>query len=183
VRGSDPLKSIHALAAELESAPWFTRCAGLLGGEEQREVEQYLCGLQLPAFRIERVSDWAGARATTQRADWSREWWDSEAREAGRLKSLAATRLGEVPLLAGLSELTEAAASLYEPAAMAAASAGVEDQVLIRVAAGAGAMAAHQMGLVLAAEAGADHALACKYRLFSGGRWLLGVMGECCYLF
>jgi hypothetical protein len=155
----------------------------LLGGEEQREVEQYLRGLHLPLFRIERVSDWEGAGATAQRADWSREWWDSEAREAGRLKSLAAMRLGEVPLLAALATLTEAAAALYERAAVAAARAGIEDQALIRVAAGAGAMAAHQMGLVLAAEASIDHPLACKYRLFSGGRWLLGVMGECCYLF
>jgi len=183
VRGSDPLESIRALAAELESAPWFTFCAALLGAEEQREVEQYFCGLHLPPFRIERVSDWEGAGATTQRADWSREWWDAEACEAGRLKSLAATRLGEVPLLAALSELTEAAAGLYEPAAVVAGRAGIEDQALIRVAAGAAAMAAHQMGLVLAAEAGIDHPLACKYRLFSGGRWLLGVMGECCYLF
>jgi len=183
VRGSDPLKSIRALAAEFESAAWFTRCAALLSGEEQREAEQYLGGLHLPAFRIENVSDWEGAGATTQRADWSREWWDAEAREAGRLKSLAATRLGEVPLLAALSTLTEAAAALYLPAAVAAGHAGIEDQTLIRVAAGAGAMAAHQMGLVLAAEAGIDHPLSRKYRLFSGGRWLLGVMGECCYLF
>jgi hypothetical protein len=43
-------------------------------------------------------------------------------------------------------------------------------------------MAAHQMGLILAAEAPA-HPLACKYRLFASGHWLLGVMGERCYLF
>ena len=86
-------------------------------------------------------------------------------------------------MLKALSELTEAAARLYETAAVPARKTGMEDEGLIRAAAGAGAMAAHQMGLVLAAEAPAHHPLACKYRLFASGHWLLGVMGERCYLF
>lgn len=58
-----------------------------------------------------------------------------------------------------------------------------EDAALSRVAAGAAALACHQMGLAIAADAAEDHPLALKYRLFAGGRWLLGVMGDRCYLF
>jgi hypothetical protein len=183
VSGSDPLKSIRQLAAGLGSEGWFCRCGSALNASERREAEGYLVGLGLPGVPIEGVAGWELASAITQRADWSREWWDAEAREAERLKAEAIPRLGEVPLLEALSVVTESAIGLYGLAAAAAARAGVEDTGLIRAAAGAAAMAAHQMGLALAAEAGIDHPLACKYRLFSGGRWLLGVIGGRCYLF
>jgi len=181
VRG--PLAAIRNLAATLSGAPWFAGCGTTLRADERREVEHYLRGLGLPDLPIESVFGWEVAGATAKRADWSRAWWDAEARAAERLKADAISHWSEVPLLEALSVLTEAASGLFALAAAVAANAGVEDEALIRAAAGAGAMAAHQMGLVLAAKAGPDHALACKYRLFAGGRWLLGVMGERCYLF
>jgi hypothetical protein len=82
-----------------------------------------------------------------------------------------------------LSAVTEAAVALHGHAALAAARQGIADPVLSRVAAGAAALACHQMGLVQAAGAREDHPLAAKYRLFAGGRWLLGVVGGRCYLF
>ena len=46
-----------------------------------------------------------------------------------------------------------------------------------------GSLLVTPMGLAIAAQGGAEHPLALKYRLHAGGRWLLGVMGERCYLF
>lgn len=180
---SGALAAVRNLAARLTGSPWFGACGLTLHPDERDEAANYLRGLDLPAFPIESVFSFEVAGATARRTDWSRAWWDAEARAAQQLKAEAIAKSGEAPLLAALSEVTAAASELYALAAAVAANHGTEDEGLIRAAAGAGAMAAHQMGLVLAAGAGDAHALACKYRLFAGGRWLLGVMGERCYLF
>ena len=129
------------------------------------------------------VSTWPEAAATAQRQDWSREWWRAEEAAAKALHESAATLLGEAPLLASLSAITLAAAALLGTAALALGRAGADDPALGRVAAGAAALACHQRGLAIAADAGEGHPLAVKYRLFARGRWLLGVMGNRCYLF
>jgi len=132
---------------------------------------------------LESISSWPEAAATAQRADWSRRWWQAEETAAKVLHESASSLLGEVSLLDSLSAVTLAAAALQGPATHALSRAGVEDPALGRVAAGAAALACHQMGLAIAADAAEDHPLAVKYRLFAGGRWLLGVMGDRCYLF
>jgi hypothetical protein len=132
---------------------------------------------------VEAISTWAAAAATAQRADWSRQWWQAEDAAAKALHESASSRLGKTPLLDALSAVTLAAAALQGPATQALSRAGAEDPALSRVAAGAAALACHQMGLAIAADAAEDHPLAVKYRLLAGGRWLLGVMGDRCYLF
>lgn len=132
---------------------------------------------------VEGISAWLEAAATAQRADWSREWWRAEEEAAAALHRSASSLLGETPLLASLSAITLAAAVLHGAAVRALSRAGAEDPALSRVAAGAAALACHQRGLAIAADAAEDHPLAVKYRLFAGGRWLLGVMGDRCYLF
>jgi hypothetical protein len=132
---------------------------------------------------VEGVSTWAEAAATAQRTDWCQEWWRAEEAAASALHRSASSLFGETPLLAALSAITLAAAALHGTATRALSRAGVEDPALSRVAAGAAALACHQMALALAADAAEDHPLALKYRLFAGGRWLLGVMGDRCYLF
>ena len=129
------------------------------------------------------VATWADAAATAQRKDWDPAWWRAEETAAKALHRSASSLLGETPLLVSLSAVTLEAAALHAAAALAVSRAGTDDPTLSRVAAGAAALACHQMGLAIAADAGADHPLAVKYRLFAGGRWLLGVMGDRCYLF
>ena len=137
----------------------------------------------MPAVPIERVVHWTDAAATAQRADWSQDWWRADDAAAKALHRAAAQLLGETPLLVSLSAVTLAAQKLHANATVAVARAGHDDPTLSRVAAGAAALACHQMGLAIAAQGGAEHPLALKYRLFAGGRWLLGVMGDRCYLF
>jgi hypothetical protein len=132
---------------------------------------------------VEGVAGWAEAAATTKRGDWSPAWWQAEEAAAKALHHTAASLLGEASLLASLSVVTLAAVALHGTAALALVRTGADDPALNRVAAGAAALACHQMGLAIAADAGDDHPLAIKYRLFERGRWLLGVMGDRCYLF
>ncbi len=150
---------------------------------ERAAAEGYLNGLRLPAMPIVGVAGWTDAAAVAQRADWNQEWWRADEAAAKALHQSAAGLLGEAPLLVSLSAVTLAAARLHGNASRALSTAGIDDPTLARVAAGAAALACHQMGLAIAAQGGAEHPLALKYRLFAGGRWLLGVMGDRCYLF
>jgi hypothetical protein len=177
------LARVITLSHTLAQAPWFAACGEALTPVERQESERYLAGLGLDPAPIDGVRGWVEAAALAQRADWSRAWWEAEERAARALQQDAEKDLDETELVAVLSAVTDAAAALHGHAALAAARAGVADPALSRVAAGAAAMACHQMGLVLAAGLGEDHPLAIKYRLFAGGRWLLGVFGERCYLF
>lgn len=177
------LDRVRRLATELAQAPWFAACGEALTPAENDEAALYLSGLDLPALPIAGIADWGSAATTSQRADWSRAWWEAEDRAAKALHGEAARAMGEATLLAALSTITEAATGLHGLAALAAARTGIADPALSRVAAGAAALACHHAGLARAAGAPETHALLAKYHLFAGGRWLLGVMGECCYVF
>ena len=176
-------RNLRTFAGDLVRAPWFASCGKPISDAERAAAEGYLGGLSLGAIPIEGVAGWAEAAAITQRGDWSQAWWRAEEASAKALHQSASQLLGETPLLVSLSAVTLAAANLHGNAARALSAAGIDDPTLARVAAGAAALACHQMGLAIAAQGGAEHPLALKYRLFAGGRWLLGVMGERCYLF
>ncbi len=96
----------------------------------------------------------------------------------------ASAAKGESALLASLSRAMEATAAPIQAAANAAlARAGIADEMLARVAAGAASQACHHRALAEAAGRGSGHAFAIKYRLYRGGRWLLGVVGGRCFVF
>ena len=176
-------RTLRSFADDLVHAPWFMACGGPHTPEERTAVEGYLAGLGLKAMPVESVPGWAEAAAIAQRADWSRDWWRAEEAAAKALRQSASRLIGETPLLVSLSAVTVAAAKLHGNASRALAGAGLDDPTLARVAAGAAALACHHKGLVIAAKGGASHPLALKYRLYTGGRWLLGAMGDRCYLF
>ncbi|HYC13133.1 MAG TPA: hypothetical protein VEC75_02730, partial [Stellaceae bacterium] len=179
----EDLQRVGTLATELARGSWFAACGEPLLSAERAETARYLAGLGLGAPGIAGVESWNEAAVIAQRRDWNHAWWDAEERAALDLKRAGIAAFGEAPLFAALSAVAEASAALHGHAALAAARAGVADPALSRVAAGAAAMACHQMGLVLACGLGEDHPLAIKYRLFAGGRWLLGLIGGRCYLF
>ena len=177
------LDSVRAFAREIAQGSWFAACGEELQASESAEVALYLAALGMAATEIARAASWTEAAAITRRQDWSREWWATEATAERALRAAAAERFGETPLLAALSVVTEAADALHGAAALAAGRAGIADPALTRVAAGAAAQACHQQALALAAGAGANHLFTVKYRIFAGGRWLLGVIGGRCFLF
>ena len=163
---------------------WFASCGTTLRLDEIATTEAYLAALGLPRVPIGGVATWREAAALAQRDDWSRDWWQAEEIERAALGRAAAAAKGETALLNSLSRAMEATASPIQAAASAALGrAGIADEMLARVAAGAASQACHHYALAQEAGRGADHAFAHKYRLYRGGRWLLGVVGECCFVF
>ena len=143
---------------------------------------------RLPKGFTGRVSlaDWPQAARTAQSPDWSHEWWNREEEERQRLLTLAASPAERSAVLSLLSEATAAASAIvHGAAAIAAARAGVADQSLIRVAAGAATQAAYQAALaeLALAEASREHAFIIKFRLYQAGRWPLGIVGDRFHLF
>jgi hypothetical protein len=165
-------------------AAWFASCGSALRDDESATTASYLAALRLPPLAVAGVGGWREAAALAQREDWSRAWWQEEETERAALTRAASAVNGETALLAALSRtMEETAATIQEAASAALARAGIADAMLARVAAGAASQACHHRALVEAAGAGADHAFALKYRLYRGGRWLLGVVGERCFVF
>jgi hypothetical protein len=180
---SDGLAAIRTFAGTLARQSWFAACGEALGEIDLAEARLYVAALGLGALPIVGVAGWEEAAAVTQRADWSAAWWQAEARAQAELQERAVARFGNAPLLAALSAVSEAAATLHGAASLAAGAAGIADTTLTRVAAGAAAQACHQAALALAAEVGTEHLFAVKYRLFAAGRWPLGIVGERCFVF
>jgi len=163
---------------------WFTACGAQLRADERAAAASYLAALGLPPVPVEGVGTWREAAATAQRDDWSRDWWQAEENERAALYRVAAASLGEGALLTRLSAAMEATAEpIHHAASAALARAGIVDEALARVAAGAASQACHQKALAEAAGRAAEHAFAIKYRLYRAGRWLLGVVGERCFVF
>ena len=181
--GAGNLNSVRAFASNLCEDGWFARVGRPLDDSERALATQYLSGLGLKAAALATVDTWSAAGATALRADWERGWWQAEESAQRALQAKASREFGVPAVLAALTAVTEAAASLHARAEQACAGKGVADPALTRVAAGAAALACHQYGLVLAAGGGEDHPLALKYRLFARGRWLLGVYGQQCFVF
>jgi hypothetical protein len=152
--------------------------------EEIATTEAYLVALGLPPVAIAGVAGWREAAALAQREDWSRDWWQAEEEERAALTHAASAAKSESALLASLSRAMDATAAPIQAAASAAlARAGIADEMLARVAAGAASQACHHQALAEAAGRSSEHAFAIKYRLYRGGRWLLGVVGGRCFVF
>jgi hypothetical protein len=177
VRAGGGLAALATFARDIPRGSWFAALGEPLTEDERAEARFYVAEIVCRRAMIAGVADWLSAQAIIKR-DYDHAWWDAEmlAQHAARQRAEAA-HSSDV-LLAALNPVVEAAAALDGPAALAASRAGITDQALIRVAAGAAAQACHQAALAIAAGAGADHPFAIKYRLFAGGRWPLGFDGD-----
>ena len=179
-----PLVRVRGFAREVAQASWFAACGERLIPGERDDAAAYLAALGLDVSAIEGVSRWQEAAATTQRPDWSQDWWEAEEGERRALYAAASREAGEATLLAALSAVTQAASDIVHGAAAVAASrVGVADPALHRVAAGAATQACYHAALALAAGRGDEHGFAAKFRLFAGGRWPLGIVGDRFFVF
>jgi hypothetical protein len=178
VRADESLAALAAFAREIPRGSWFAALGERLTESERAEARLYVAEiLGCNEVAIAGAADWLAAQTIIKRrADHA--WWDAEMLAQNEARQRAETAHGKEALLASLDPVVEAAAALNGPAALAASRAGITDQALIRVAAGAAAQACHQAALAVAAGAGGDHPFAIKYRLFAGGRWPLGFDGD-----
>lgn len=174
---------LPAFLAAMDRIAWFSSCAAPLSAAETETASSYVAALGLGSLPVAGVADWRAAQALAQRPDWSRAWWDAESAAGKDLHRRGAQRFGEDDFLAALSRVAEAAASIHDAAEAALARAGLRDEGLAKAAAGAASQACHQAALALLAGAGQSHAFALKFRLFSGGRWPLGIVQERCFVF
>ena len=129
---------------------------------------------------------WGTATAAHQieGGNWNSDWWEAEEQLRAALLAEAIERSDEETVMLALTHVTNQAAEAVLLAAEAAAARfGVDDEALIRAAAGAATQACYHAALVLAAEADEDHPFALKYRLYESGRWPLGVVGRSFNLF
>lgn len=167
-----------SLAVSDSGVPAWFACVGLpLNAQEQASIAGMLRDLDFAADTpIVGVASWWDAARVIHAEEWDTRWWDAEEAERERLWSAAAERLMESELLARLTAVT---AAFGDPArngaALAAARAHVGDPGVIRAAAEAAVLAAHQRALADLADAAAEHYFRRKFELFAAGRWPLGV--------
>jgi len=174
---------VAAFTAEIPRLKWFTAVGTALAPTVIADAERYVAALGLAPGPVAPVPSWREAAATTQRPDWSRDWWQAESACEQALQRQGAARFGLQPLLAALTALAEIATGLQTCASAALAAAGLDDPALAKVAAGAAAQACHQRGLALLAGSESGHAFTVKFELFAAGRWPLGIVGGTCFVF
>lgn len=174
---------LASFVAALPLLPWFAAVGAKLSPAALADTEAYIAALGLAPCPIAPVAGWRDAAAIAQRPDWSRDWWQAESDRERMLHRQGAARFGLAPLLAALTDVTEAASVLRDRAAAALRRAGIVDEALAKVAGGAAAQACHQQALALLAEGEAGRAFAAKHALFAAGRWPLGIVGGTGFVF
>lgn len=178
------LQAVASFARMVAEVGWFTRLGAEIESDEVDWAERYLQGLGFPDVDVAPVADWEEAEAAARNPDWNSDWWEAEEQLRASLLADAIERSDEDTVMLALTHVTNQAAEAVLLAAEAAADRfGVEDEALIRAAAGAATQACYHAALVLAAEADEEHPFALKYRLYESGRWPLGVVGRSFNLF
>ncbi|WP_298724989.1 hypothetical protein [uncultured Ferrovibrio sp.] len=185
-RGDDleGLRAVARLSKLCGRISWFSAVGEPLEPSEIADAEAYVSALGFPDVSVAAVEDWRAAAAAAQAPDWSQDWWQAEEQMRKALLEEALSLNPEHDLMVALTHVsTKASEVSHGLAAVSAARAGVADEALIRVAAGAAAQAAYQAALVLAADGDAEHPFAVKFRLFEAGRLPLGIVGNTFNLF
>jgi len=176
--GNEALGRIEAFQRSLGRYPWFAAAGAPLAPGEYLDVHTYLASLDLDRAPVAAVGRWADAKRLAHAPEWDRRWWDREEMRRQDAIAAAEARCGHGLLMTQLSGVTLTAADVvHDAAARAAQRAGCADRGLVRAAAGAAVQACYLAALAMAAGAGEDHAFAAKLRLFSAGRWPLGLLG------
>jgi hypothetical protein len=178
------LSALDRLEASFSQQAWFSTAGEPATEAEQADARLYLDGLGLAGFDIRWVTDLGEARDIARRPDWDRDWAAAEQSAVAGLTDMIDAQLGPGRATDRLNRLMSNLSILVTgPAATAAARFGLADPGLNRAMAGAAIQAAFERALAAAAEAGRDHPLSAKYRLFAGGRWPLAAAGGSFHIF
>lgn len=177
--GPDAQRSPLAVPEAMNPAApaWFARVGLPLLAQEQASIVAMLRELDFaPGAPLVGAASWRDAAHVIRVEEWDSRWWDAEEEERERLWGVAAERLTEGELLARLTAVTVALGDpVRKGASLASSHGGVADPGLVRAAADAVLLAAHQQALADLAGAAAGHYFRRKFELFAAGRWPLGV--------
>ena len=178
-----PRTLLDQVKAELRAAAWFAALGEPLTDGDRADADGYARALGLGAIVLGQARDWPEAERVLKAPDWSPIWWDREEAQRRRLLAEAEARYPERALWTALTELTtEVGDAVHGKAGVAAARMGGAAKASVHVAAGAAAQAAHQLALARLADDAASP-FESKFRLFTAGRWPLGVVGTTLILF
>jgi len=161
-------------AGAIETARWF-EATGLPFSDDERGA------LAALAPRIARVGGWAQARAIADdtRANAA---YDAAAREAAALRARAEAAGGTPAVLRALSAVVDRGLPVFFRCARTAiARAGLHDEELSRVAAGAAAEAVYR-GALAAALGQPAHPFIALEHAYAAGRWPLARIDETLYV-
>jgi hypothetical protein len=165
------LDAVRAIAQAMRARPWFSRLGLPLSDDERALAHAAATGYRVDG--IEPVADWAAARALALEPAGASAA-DADAVEARVLRDRAIAAGGETQVLADLSAIVDAALDPTIAAARAALdAAGIDNEELARVAAGAAALAAYHCAVARACGK-PEHPFVAIDRLFALGRWPLG---------
>lgn len=191
--GTEPRESAGPRSAEADASqarldrfferlvehPWFSAVGQPPAEPETADARQVIEGLMAGDPTVAWVSDLNAAAALLRRDDHSRAWASAEQEEVARLTARVEDAFGADAATDGLNRaMHRASDAAIGPAAVACARAGIADEALPKVAAGAASQSAYEMALVLGVAADpARHPFAARFRLFAAGRWPLTVAG------
>jgi hypothetical protein len=166
---------VAAHAAAIRTGRWFT-LVGLPFSDDERTALEPL------APRIVRVGSWHDARRTAddRRANVA---YDIDATEVVALKAKALGTVGPDVLMEVMSAVVDRGLEVFMQAAdRVARRAGIFDEELARVAAGAATEAVYRGALASAID-GPTHRFARIEALFASGRWPLARIDDTLYVF
>lgn len=178
------LMAVSRFARLLENIPWFQALGEPISPEAERLAEDYLSALGFPDARVALVPDWEEAALLAEAADLNSEAWEAEEQLRAGLTAEALELMDEQDLHLAMSHITHQASELVTSAAgIALQSAGLDDEELVRAAAGHAIQACHNAALTLAAGGDPGHPFALKFQLYELGRWPISLTGRSFNLF
>ena len=178
-----PGQRLETLRAEVRAASWFAALGEPLTEGDCVDAAAYSAALGLGTIEIGQARDWPDAECLLKSPDWTPAWWDREEALRRALLAEAEAHYPERALWSSLTELTTEAGDLvHGKAATAAARMGRAAAASIHVAAGAASQAVYHLALARLAEQPASP-FESKFRLYSAGRWPLGILGSRLVLF
>ena len=168
---------IRRFASGASQAPWFARLGDVLSKDDRDAAQTYLDGLGFGHAEAARVSSWEDAAAAASSLDWDSDGWAAEEGLRADLTYQALETVTEEEF----EVIQNFTVSTVTPHIKAAAEevaqwSDLEDKHIVDAAVGAAVQATHTAMLVLlAGEEG--HPFSARYRLFTLGRWPMGVAG------
>jgi len=168
---------VRRFASGASRAPWFARLGDPLSDEDLDAAGDYLAALGFTDAEPARVGTWEDAIAAAESLDWDSEGWAREEAMRAGLTGEALATLSEEEFEVVTSYVTSIVAPQIKAAGEEVARlSDLEDAQILNAAVGAGIQATHAALLVLLAN-DEGHPFTHRYRLFTRGRWPMGVAG------
>ena len=168
---------IRRFASAASQVRWFVRLGDVLSADERKDARAYLDGLGFAHAEPARVSNWEDAAAAAASLDWDSDGWAAEEGLRADLTYQALETLSDEEFEVVSSFTLSTVTPMIKAAADEMAEfSELEDRAILNAAVGSAVQATHAAMLVLLAGE-EDHAFSARYRLFTHGRWPIGVAG------